>query len=53
VEAADGLWPPLGRRGRSSAFKRAFGEAVRARKFAGAVSELLIKAALYNLFISL
>jgi transposase len=36
-----------------SAFKRAFGEAVRARKFAGAVSELLIKAALHNLFISL
>lgn len=36
-----------------SAFKRIFGEHVRARKFNNMVNELLIKATLYNRFISL
>ncbi len=36
-----------------SAFKRIFGEYVRARRFENMVNELMIKAMLYNLFISL
>ena len=36
-----------------SSFKRIFGEYVKARKFENMVNELVIKAVLYNLFVSL
>jgi transposase len=36
-----------------SSFKRIFGEHVRARKFGNMVNELMIKATVYNLFISM
>ena len=36
-----------------SSFKRIFGEYVKARKFENMINELVIKAMLYNLFVSL